>query len=79
MDRTAVLDRLNDIFADVMDLEDPALSERSSAADYEEWDSLSNIRFVVAVERAFKVKFSNGEIEAMQNVGDLVSSILDRA
>lgn len=58
-----------------MDIESPGLSDKSTAADFEEWDSLSNIRFIVAVERAFKVKFSNGQIESFQNVGDLMSAI----
>jgi acyl carrier protein len=71
----AILGRLQDIFADVMDLDDPGLTDQSTAKDYEEWDSLSNIRFVVAVERAFATKFSNAEIEALANVGDLVRLI----
>jgi acyl carrier protein len=79
MDRAEVLSRLEDCFADVMDIESPQLSEASKADDYEEWDSLSNIRFVVAVERAFRVKFTNSEIEGMRNVGDLISTILRKA
>ncbi|MFQ3594639.1 MAG: acyl carrier protein [Sphingomonadaceae bacterium] len=79
MDRAEVLSRLEDIFADVMDIDAPGLTEASKADDFEEWDSLSNIRFVVAVERGFKVKFTNSEIEGMKNVGDLVTTILAKA
>ncbi|MFC6911725.1 acyl carrier protein [Novosphingobium lubricantis] len=46
-----------------------------SAADVEEWDSLSNIRFVVAVEKQFGFRFSNSEIEGLQNVGEMVALI----
>lgn len=46
-----------------------------NAHDIEEWDSLSNIRFMVAVEGRFKIRFSNRELEALQNVGDLVDLV----
>ncbi len=75
MSANATLARVTEVFADVMDLDDPVLTEASTAKDFEEWDSLSNIRFIVAVERAFKVKFSNAEIEELANVGGLLRLI----
>jgi acyl carrier protein len=42
-------------------------------------DSLTNIRLMVTVEKAFKVKFSTPEIGKLENVGDLVVLIKSRA
>jgi acyl carrier protein len=41
----------------------------------EEWDSLSHIRFMITVERNFKIRFLNEEVAELRNVGDLARSI----
>ncbi len=79
MDRTRVFNDLKAIFVDVLDLDDVALSDETTAADIEEWDSLSHIRLVVSIERHYRIKFSNAEIEALKSVGDLVDIILAKA
>ena len=76
MNRDAVFADLRDIFLDVLDLDAVALSDTTTADDIEEWDSLSHIRLVVTIERHFKIKFSNAEIEGLTQVGDLVDGIL---
>ncbi len=79
MDSAQVLTRFTEIFADVMDIDEPFITLASTAHDFEEWDSLSNIRLVVAVERAFSTRFSNAEIEGFSCVGDLVGAIVARS
>ncbi|MHA4875364.1 acyl carrier protein, partial [Enterococcus faecium] len=51
------------------------ITPETTADDVEEWDSLSHIRLIVAVERAFGIKFANAEIESLENVGDLIGAI----
>ena len=70
-----ILHRVQEIMADTFDLDDLHVTRETSAADIEEWDSLSHIRLVVAIERAFGIKFTNSEIEGLQNVGELVDVI----
>ena len=76
MERTEIFEKLNEIFEDVLDLEGGVnLSEETSANDIEEWDSLSHVQLVVAVEKAFKLKFTSSEIMKWQNVGQMVDTI----
>ena len=76
MERKEIFDKLNEVFEDVLDLDEtPNLTDESSANDIEEWDSLSHVQLVVAVEKAFKVKFTSAEIMKWQNVGQMVDSI----
>lgn len=76
MERQEIFEQLNEIFEDVLDLEEaPNLKDETTANDIEEWDSLSHIQLVVAVEKAFKVKFTSAEIMKWQNVGQMVDSI----
>ncbi|HEV2363413.1 MAG TPA: acyl carrier protein [Caulobacteraceae bacterium] len=69
------LSRVREIMLDTFDLDDLEVDRETTAKAVDEWDSLSHIRLMVAVERAFRVKFSNAEVEALRNVGDLVDAI----
>jgi acyl carrier protein len=60
---------------DVFDVDDLEVTPATTAEDIEEWDSLSHIRLVVAIERRFKIRFKNAEIVGLQNVGELVEAI----
>ena len=79
MSRDEIIAKLVEIMVDVFDVDDLEYDDKLSAVDIEEWDSLSNIRFIVAVEGAFSVRFSNKEVEALQNVGDLVALIQSKS
>jgi acyl carrier protein len=77
MSREAILDGVRGVMADVFDIDvdETAVTPETTANDIEEWDSLSHIRLIVAVERKFKVKFTNSEIESLKRVGDLVALV----
>jgi len=79
MDEEAVWSRLTEIFRDVFDDEDIDIGPDTVAEDILEWDSLSNIQLLVAIEKAFNgVKFNTGEVANLKNVGEMVSVILHR-
>ncbi len=71
----ATLEQVRLVMEDVFDLDDLVITEATTANDIEEWDSLSHIRLIVALERKLKIKFRNSEIEEMTNVGDLIRVI----
>ena len=76
MEREEVFKKLNEIFEEVLDLDGVELTEASCADDYDEWDSLANIQLVIAIQKAFNVKFNSAEILTWNNVGDMVNCIL---
>lgn len=78
MERTDIYDKLNEIFVDVLDLDEVALTDSTTADDIEEWDSLSHVQLVVAIEKAFGLKFTALEIMKWKNVGELVDSIAQK-
>lgn len=75
MERTVILKKLEEIFKDVLDLEEVELSEDTIAEDIEEWDSLSHIQLIVAIEKGFGIKFSAREVKELADVGEMISSI----
>ena len=70
-----IYDYLTPIFHDIFDDDDIELSAELNADDVEEWDSLSHIRLVVAVEKSLSIKFSSSEISGLENVGQFVGLI----
>lgn len=75
------LDEIRNIMADVfdLDLDQGSVTPETTANDIEEWDSLSHIRLIVAIERKFGVRFTNAEIESLKRVGDLIALIEAKA
>jgi acyl carrier protein len=68
-------DDLTAIFRETLDNDSLTLTETTTAKDVEGWDSITHVLLVVAVEKKFRVKFSAGEIQQLQNVGDLAALI----
>ena len=80
MTETEVWQRLTSVFQDVFEDDEISLNPETTAEDIEDWDSLTNIQLLIAIERAFPgLQFSTGEVANLENVGDLVSAITKRA
>lgn len=78
MDEAQIYERLTSIFEDVFDDDSIVLSPNLAAKDVDGWDSLTHIRLILTVEKAFRVKFSTTEIGKLQNVGELVNLVQSR-
>ena len=77
MTQTEIIARLQPVFDDMF-LEPPKLTPELSAQDVAEWDSLIQISLMVAVEKAFHVRFRVGEVEATKNIGEFAGLIAKR-
>lgn len=75
MDKIEMLSRIQEIFCDILDNEDIVLKEDTKSEDIDEWDSLSHIQLIVAIEKAFSVKFTSSEIVSWSNVGEMIDCI----
>ncbi len=60
--------------------EDPSLvlTERLSAVDIEDWDSLNHISLIVEIESATGLTFTTDELVTLSNVGDFANLILNK-
>ena len=78
MNKEKILAELQPIFQDVFDDEELAVTEETNASDVEDWDSLAQIRIVMAVEKHFSIKFTFDELQSLKNVGDMVNLIQEK-
>ena len=75
MNREQIFEKLTGVFQDVFDDESITIGETTTAADIEDWDSLSHIMLLSAVEDEFGVKFDMKAVQGLKNVGEMVSLI----
>lgn len=75
MEKKEILNQVQEIFRAILDNEEIVLDDNTTANDIEEWDSLTHIQLVVAIEKHFKVKFTSREILSWQNVGQMIDCI----
>lgn len=78
MDRKEILKEINDIFIDILDDEDIVIEESTQATDVDEWDSLTHIQLVVAIEKHFKIRFTSKEIQSWNDVGEMMNTIHEK-
>ena len=71
--------RLTEVMRNVFDIDDLQYRDSLKADDVEGWDSLSHVRFLVAVEEEFGFRFTSGEIDGFKNVGEVLDVIVRRA
>ncbi len=71
----AIYSRLTEIFQDVFDEDDLVIAPDMTADDVSGWDSLSHVRLILTVSKAFNIKFSASEVASFKNVGELASAI----
>lgn len=71
-----ILDSCNEIFRTVFSDTTLSIDATTSASDIVDWDSLAQIRLLMAMEQSFEIQFSLDEVEDLQNVGEIVELIL---
>lgn len=67
-----LLEELQTIFRDVFDQPDLVITRESNASTVEDWDSLTHVNLVTAIEKRYKIRFALGELQELKNVGDMI-------
>ena len=78
MESSEILKQVNAIFIDILDNNDIVLDRETTANDVEDWDSLTHIQLVVAIEKHFRLRFVSAEIRNWKNVGEMCDTISKR-
>ena len=58
MQLSDILKQVNEIFIDILDNATIVLKAETTANDIEEWDSLSHIQIILAIEKRFSIRFT---------------------
>ena len=75
MNRDAITNRITEIFRDIFDDQALIITDRTTALDIEDWDSLEQINLLVAIEKLFDIKFSVNDVENLADVGQTIDLV----
>ena len=78
MSKEEILNRVQDIFIDVLEDEDIMLNYNTTSDDIAGWDSLNHIVLIVEIEREFDIKFILEEIISFKNIGVMCDTICNK-
>ncbi len=69
------LERIERIVRDLFDEYQGPVTRALDAAQVAQWDSLSNIQFVVLTEQEFGIRFTSAEVRSFRNLGELLDAV----
>lgn len=75
MSRNELLEQLKEIFLGIFDNEGIEIEESTTPEDVEEWDSITHIQLVVALEKHFNTRFTSKEIQNWNSVKEIMDCI----
>jgi acyl carrier protein len=76
---SSVRQKLNHVFRDVFDDDTIEIFDAMTAADIDEWDSVTHITLVLAVEKEFGVRLNAAEVGKLDNVGAMIELLARRS
>lgn len=76
MEREEVFEKVVEICKDVFNNDELMLTETSSMAEVEEWDSLTHIVIMSDLEEEFNISFTLDEITNIKNLEELVNALM---
>ncbi len=62
------IDKIISVIAETFEIEGADLNAESSIYNLDEWDSISHLSLILALEEAFEISFSMEEIELCKSV-----------
>lgn len=76
MERNKVFEKLTEICRDVFDDANLIVTESTTAADVDRWDSLTHLSLINELEETYKVAFTLDEMKESKNIGDLLTALM---
>ena len=73
-----VTDRMTEVFRLVLGDPTLTLSDATTAADIDGWDSVAHINLMFALESEFGIRFAGNEFARFTDVGDLRRTLEER-
>ncbi len=73
-----ILQQVEVIIKKTFDNDDVSITLETTADDVDEWDSMTHLELIDAIEKHFKVRFALGELQSLKNIGDMIKLILKK-
>lgn len=78
MEKLDIVENLTIIFHEIFSDDTIVLSDDMTAADVENWDSLTHMLMITKVEEVFGIRFKLRDLNKLKNVGNLCDLIAEK-
>lgn len=68
-------EKLSAVFRNVFKRNDIEITHSTTAADIDQWDSITHLDLITATEEAFGIEITGFDVMGLENVGDLLNLI----
>jgi acyl carrier protein len=75
MTRAEVQLKLQEVFRAVFNEDSLVLTDKTTAADVEGWDSLQQIKIILGCEKALGIRLRARDINALENIGEMTDHL----
>ena len=75
MEKSEIIEKLTMVFHEVFNDNTIVLRDDMTAADVENWDSLTHMMMITKVEEVFGIRFKLKELNKLKQVGDLIAVV----
>ena len=75
MDKTEVKNKVNEIVADVLQIDVKTIKETDSPETIDKWTSLFHVLIIDKIEKEFGISFNFDELIEIESVKDIYSSL----
>lgn len=74
-----VKESVKGIMAGILNVDAAVLDDNLEVGAIREWDSMHHVMIITSLEKEFGIKFQREELADMENVGDIVALVEDKA
>ena len=67
--------QLNSIFQEVFDDPELLVQPETSPSDLPDWDSVAQVKLVLAIEEAFAIRFTSDDVSGIHSVRDFIAAL----
>jgi len=75
MNNSDILNQVLKIASEVFSVPESKIDKNTQQGDFENWDSLGHLNFILALEEKLNVKFLSTDIIHMKSIEDIVNKI----
>ena len=75
MNEKKLLNKVNQIFKEVLEIEELSLKGREHIVDIDGWDSLNHVKIILAIESEFNIRLKASEVFEIEIIDELIEAI----
>ena len=75
MNEKQLLNQVNQIFKEVLEIEELSLKGKEHIIDIDGWDSLNHVKIILVIESEFNIRLKASEVFEIEIIDELIEAI----